>query len=332
MRIVHPRAARILIFVAATALASCASPAHDPDEKYVFIAAGIKQPFWQEARAGFMDAASTLGVKVEVAGPDTLSPKDELTTFQNAVMMHPTGILLSAADPDLFKSEINSAITQQIPVICIDTDVPDSQRLLYIGTDNFRAGGESARRMAAVLKGQGNVLIVGDSGEFNVNERVRGATQALANYRGIKISDALDGKGDSRAASDQVVAVLESKKKIDGIIALDTTASEGAADALHRLNRDGEIQIVAFGEDPETLDRISHGTIAATIAQKPYIMTYYGLKFLDDLHHAVVHQSGNWHVAPALPLPTWVDTGTTVVDKNNLGVVLNARAAYQAPK
>ncbi len=332
MPIVHPRAARILILAAAASLASCAAPYHDPDEKYVFIAANMKQPFWQEARAGFMDAAATLGVKVEMAGPDTLSPKDELTTFQNAVMMHPTGILLSAADPELFKSEIDNAITQGIPVICIDTDVPDSQRLVFIGTDSFRAGGESARRMAAVLKGQGNVLIVGDSGEFNVTDRARGAAQALTNDHGIKIADALDAKGDSRAASDEVVAVLQGKKKIDGIIALDASASEGAADAVHRVNRDGEVQIVAFGEDPETLDRISHGTIAATIAQKPYIMAYYGVKFLDDLHHAVVHEFGNWHVAPALPLPTWVDTGTTVVDKNNLKQVLKALAAYQAQR
>jgi ribose transport system substrate-binding protein len=47
-------------------------------------------------------------------------------------------------------------------------------------------------------------------------------------------------------------------------------------------------------------------------------MSYYGLKFLDDLHHNIVHQFSDWRTAPASPLPTWVDTGTAVVDKDNV--------------
>jgi len=69
---------------------------------------------------------------------------------------------------------------------------------------------------------------------------------------------------------------------------------------------EGKLQIVAFDDDPETLDWIDRGAITATITQKPYVMSYYGLKFLDDLHHN------------AAPMPTWVDAGTVIVDKSNL--------------
>jgi hypothetical protein len=47
-------------------------------------------------------------------------------------------------------------------------------------------------------------------------------------------------------------------------------------------------------------------------------MSFYGLRFLDDLHHNVVHEFKDWRTAPASPLPTRVDTGTTVVDQKNL--------------
>jgi hypothetical protein len=47
-------------------------------------------------------------------------------------------------------------------------------------------------------------------------------------------------------------------------------------------------------------------------------MSYYGLKFLDDLHHNAVHQFKDWRTALAPPMPTFVDTGTVVVDKSDL--------------
>jgi hypothetical protein len=37
--------------------------------------------------------------------------------------------------------------------------------------------------------------------------------------------------------------------------------------------------------DPETLDWIQKGGIAATIAQKPYTMAYVGMQMLDILYH-----------------------------------------------
>ena len=69
----------------------------------------------------------------------------------------------------------------------------------------------------------------------------------------------------------------------------------------------------------------------ATITQKPYVMSYYGLKFLDDLHHNAVHQFTDWRTALAPPMPTFVDTGTLVVDKRNLQVYRDALAAHPKP-
>src|SRR5579884_3090185 len=69
---------------------------------------------------------------------------------------------------------------------------------------------------------------------------------------------------------------------------------------------------------PETLDWISKGVIAATVAQKPYTMAFYGLRFLDDLHHNSVHEFKSWQDAPASPIPARVDTGTAVINSENV--------------
>jgi ribose transport system substrate-binding protein len=315
--------------LAVIGLASCQTPYHEQEERYVFVASNVNLPYWQEAQAGLTDAAKQLGVKSELTGPEKFDPQEQLRAFQKVVESKPAGIMISVTRPELFQDAINAAIAQGIPVITVDSDAPNSKRVMFVGTDNFRAGGESARRMADILKGQGQVVVITIPGQLNVDERLRGVNETLKKYPGIKIVQAIDDKGDPRVANDNIAALLKAKAKIDGIISLEASGGSGAAEALHRL--DIKIPIVGFDKDPETLDWIDRDGITATVTQKPYVMAYYALKFADDLHHNAVHDFKDWRTAPAPPMPTFVDTGTAVVDKNNAKVFREALAAHPKP-
>jgi ribose transport system substrate-binding protein len=321
----------VLVLVGAALIASCAKPYHEENERYVFVATNINLPYWQEAQAGFSDAARALGVKGELTGPTTYDPNGEIGMFRQIVEQHPAGICVSAARPELFRAEIDKAVAQGIPVICVDADVPGSKCVLYIGTDNFKAGRESLRRMAALVPGRGNIVVITIPGQRNLDDRVAGVADALKNFPAIKLTKILDDKGDARSALDQVSELIQKKEKVEGIICLEATGGSGAAGALHRFNMEGKLPIVAFDNDPETLDWIEKGAITATITQKPYVMSYYGLKLLDDLHHNAVHQFKDWRTALAPPMPTFVDTGTVVVDKSNLKLYREALPAHPKP-
>lgn len=311
--------------------ASCQKAVHQETERYYFITANVALPYWQEARAGFTDSARRLGVKVEFKGPETYSPEEELLEFQKAVAKNPSGILVSPTRPDLFKDAIDGAVKQGIPVICIDSDAPDSRRLQFVGTDNYEAGRESARRIAEILQGKGNIVVITITGQQNLDERLRGVNDELKKYPGIKITQTLNDRGDPAMANDQVAALLDAKEKFDGLLGLEASGGPGAASALHRLNLGGKIPIVAMDKNPETLDWISRGVISATIAQKPYTMAFYGLRFLDDLHHNTVLEYKDWKTAPTSPLPARVDTGTAVIDKTNLTSFQAAAVARTQP-
>jgi ribose transport system substrate-binding protein len=325
------RLAGILVVAVSASLVACQDAYHQKDEQYYLIAANVNLPYWQEAQAGLTDAAKEMGVKAEMDGPASLSPKDELDSFNKAVALHPSGILVSVTSPDLFNGPIAAAVQSGIPVICLDSDAPDSKRVMFVGTDNFRAGQESGKRMADILKGQGQLVIIAIAGQLNQDERVRGVMDALKKTPGIKVIQTIDDKGDAREAYDGISALLAKKQKVDGIIALEASGGAGAADTLHREDLTGKIAIVAFDKDPETLDWIDKGAINATVVQKPYIMSYYGIKFLDDLHHNVVHEYKDWRTAPSAPLPAWVDTGTAIIDKSNLAAFREALAAHPKP-
>jgi ribose transport system substrate-binding protein len=324
------------VFLPAISLASLLTacgppPYHQVEERYIFVAFNTSLPYWQEAEAGLNDAAKQMGVKAVLDGPAAFSVDEELKAFQQAVAQKPSGIMLSASNPDIFKDPINAAIGQGIPVICVDADSPDSKRVLFVGTDNFRAGQESAKRMAQVLGGKGNIVVISVPTQFNISERMRGVTEALKKYPAIKITKTIDDKGDLRVADDAVAELIHGKDKPDGIISLEASGGAGAADALHIVNLEGKIPIVTFDKDPETLDWIQKGAITATVVQKPYVMSFYGLKFLDDLHHNAVHEFKDWRTAPTAPLPSFVDTGTAIVDKNNLAIYREALAAHPKP-
>jgi ribose transport system substrate-binding protein len=62
--------------------------------------------------------------------------------------------------------------------------------------------------------------------------------------------------------------------------------------------------------------------IAATIGQKPYTMAYYGLHLLDDLHHNKPPSlDGKWEQDLEAPIPSAVDTGSTLIDQSNLSLI-----------
>ncbi len=322
----------VSIFVGAALIVSCAKPYHSESERYVFVATNINLPYWQEAQAGFMDAAKSLGVKAQLVGPTGYQPNAEMLLFRQIVEEEPAGICLSAARPELFKADIDKAVAKGIPVICVDADAPDSNRLIYIGTDNFKAGRESLKQMSALVSGSKNVAVITIPGQRNLDDRMAGVVDGLKNFPAIKLTTILDDKGDARNAFDQVSDLIQKKEKIDGIICLEATGGSGAAEAVHRFSLDGKIPIVAFDNDPETLEWINRGAITVTVTQKPYVMSYYGLKFLDDLHHNAVHQFKDWRTALAVPMPTSVDTGTVVVDKNNLNLYREAQTLHPAPQ
>lgn len=306
-------------------LVSCES-AHDRDEKYFLISTNIKIPYWQAGSAGLFQAAQQLKVRSEFAGPDTYDPKAEQQAFQQAVQTKPSGILISVADPSLLKDDIDRAVAAGIPVITVDSDAPSSKRLLFIGTDNYHAGQIGGQRLAKEINGKGNVVIFTIPEQANLKERLRGYRDALEASPQIKITRVVDMKGDSRVAFDTATEVLGSDKKerTDAFVCLEALAGKEVATVLSQHAVKDKV-VLAMDTDEDTLGWIKKGVIAATISQKPYTMSFVGLKMLDDLyHHKLTSLTADWARDSFAPIPGFVDTGSSLVDKSNVDALIAA--------
>jgi ribose transport system substrate-binding protein len=313
-------------------LMSCGKPEHDVQEKYFLVCANSKVPYWQTAAAGLQHAAAELKVKIELVGPETYDPKAQQQEFQRILRAKPTGILVSPADAALLQPDIDQAIDQGIPVITMDSDSPSSKRLYYIGTNNYQAGIMGGKRLAESLKGKGNVIVFTMPDQANLKERLAGYQAVLAEHPQIKITEIVDIKGDPGLAFDKTMEVAEKQPgKVDAFVCLEANAGKDVALALSRKGIKNKI-IVAMDTDQGTLQAVQDGSIVATIAQKPFTMAYYGLKLLDDLyHHKLPTLARNWSQDPFSLLPSFVDTGATLVDRSNVAGFLQAQEAKASP-
>jgi len=254
-------------------------------------------------------------------GPDKYDPNDQREHFRAAVAKKPSGILISAADPELLKGDIDSAIAAGIPVITVDSDAPGSRRLFFVGTNNYQAGLTGGRLLVQKLGGKGSVVMFTMPTQANLIERRRGDEDALADTS-IKIVDTVDVRGDPTVAFDKTKEIISNKKmNVDAFVCLEATSGKEVADVLNRNNVQGKV-VIAMDADEQTLTWIEKGGIVATLGQKPFTMAYVGLRMIDDMHHNKPQPlAGDWTRNLRAVVPSAVDTGSALIDRSNVASI-----------
>jgi len=208
---------------------------------------------------------------------------------------------------------------RNIPVLTIDTDSPNSNRICYIGTDNYTAGKVAGEKMAEILGGKGKVAIAtGSLTAMNSLERMKGFRDAIKEYPEIEIIKPIlcDNEETSKAVELAETAILNNPD-LDAFFGVYVFNGPSAAKAVESAGKEGEIHIVSFDVTDEHLNLINEGLIDATIAQKQYMMGYEGVKIIHE-----INKNGLESTLDSLPKNEdgdyIIDTGVEVVTKENL--------------
>ena len=287
------------------------------NEEYVFIGVSVGNPYWVDARLGMEDKAKMLGVKSELRGPTGSDPNQQVKEFEQVLARRPAGILIAPASNVLTPS-INRAIDLGIPVICIDTDDPKSERYAYIGTDNYNAGRQTGLMLARAIGGKGEVALLMIPGQLNHEDRARGCKDVLETYPDIKVVKIGNDQALATEAEKVARSILQAYPNLAAFGCVDAAGGEGCAVAVKEANKVGKVKIIAMDRNETTLEFIEQGVIEASIAQRTYTMAYLGLQLLYDLAHNNMQLVSNWKEAKIIPLPRSVDTGTIIIDKTNV--------------
>jgi len=305
---------------------------HSSAEHYYLVTTNTKLAYWQSAAAGLDRIAKEYDVHADMRGPQGFDPQDEVAEFHSVVALKPNGILVSVADEKLMQPAIDAAIDAGIPVITVDSDAPSSKRLYFIGTNNRQAGHLGGHALVEKLGGKGNVVFFTNPGQPNLDERLAGYKDVLANSPNIHIKEVVDLKGESTTAFDytQQALALTGKDRVDAFVCLEASAGPEVGEVLHRNNAKDRV-VIAMDLNTDTLQDVKEGYIAATIAQKPFTMAYFGVKMLDELYHNPLSSlTKNYALDPSSPIPAFIDTGSALVDQSNVDQFIQAQQSAPA--
>jgi ribose transport system substrate-binding protein len=329
----------VLVMVLGLALSGCSAPATsgtaegdksadaastgaafgaDPNEEYYMVTflSGIE--YWKGCYKGFEDAGKLYGVKTVYAGAAEYNVNQAVTVFEQIIANKPAGIAVTCINPDAYKEPIKKAMDAGIPVVTFDADSPDSGRNAFLATGNKAAGATAAKYLAEALGGKGDVAVVTLPGQLNHEERTAGFVETIeTSYPDMKVVQIGNGGGEQTSAAQAASGILQANPSVMGLFCTDATSGVGAVAAISETNRD-DVKIVSFDTDKGTLDAIKDGSIEASIAQGTWNMGFWAFQMIFQLKHDLINPTDGWAEKGINPLPPYVDTGVSVVTKDNV--------------
>ena len=265
----------LILFVA---LAGC-SKSGEKKLKLAFITNNASD-FWTIARKGVEQAARELpNVNAEFKIPGEGSAAEQKRIVDDLLAKGIDGMAISPVDPDNQTQLINDAAKQAL-VLTQDSDAPKSDRTCYIGTDNVAAGRQAGQLIKEALPQGGKIMIfVGKLDAKNAQERLQGIKEALQGSN-VQIIDVRTDDTDHARAKSNAADTLVKYSDISALVGLWSYNGPAILNAVKEAGKIGQVKIVCFDEEDDTLAGIKSGAIYATVVQQPYEFGYQSVKMM----------------------------------------------------
>ncbi len=172
---------KLLKLVAGETSPTDAPPAQSPVAEKAHIAFITNNPsdFWRIAYAGIVRAEAEFNAKCEFLMPDDGTAATQQRMVENMISLGVSGMAISPNDPINQIGLLNDAC-EKMNVICHDSDAPQSNRMCYVGTNNYIAGREAGKLIKEILPEGGEIVIfVGRLDAQNAKERHQGIVDEL---------------------------------------------------------------------------------------------------------------------------------------------------------
>jgi len=304
------RKAMLVPLLAAAFLLPAVSAAA-PKKVLVMVPKGV-HPYYEPCYEGFKAAGKKYGIETEKVDPQKFELPLQVKVIEDLIAQRVDGIAISALDDAGLVPVIAEATKAGIKVITFDAPAPSSAALTYIGTDNKTAGFEAGKKMAELMKGKGQIVILqGGLGAANLNLRTQGFKEALAKFApAVKVLEVVDVAGDFSVATNKTEAILQTYPDVTAIFAVSAEGAPAAAGVLKQQKKAGKILLAGFDDLKDTLEGIRDGTVAFCLVQKTFKMGWLSVEALLD-------------AGAGKTLRKVTDTGVLFVTKANVGTYMD---------
>jgi ABC-type sugar transport system substrate-binding protein len=289
-----------------------------PDEEYIMITTAINLPLYvNHDQKAFLKWGKKMGVRTSILGPPEWDVPGEISTIEQVIPGKPAGLLINGTDPGIAQA-IKKAVDAGIPTIVYDSEIPNSGRHCFIGSDWYEMGRLQGERMALLVQGKGKLACIGILGMENMEAGFRGFQDAIKMYPGIEFVGKFDDKANVETAAKITADLLTAHSDLAGIGGFDSNSGPGMALAVKEAGKSGKIKLTSVDAEPENLKLVKEGVIDYLVGQKRELFSWLGAQLLFDMRHKTLPLSANDARAGVIPIPSTIITGTIEIDKNNV--------------
>jgi LacI family transcriptional regulator len=181
------------------------------------------------------------------------------------------GVALMAPETPVIRDAIRALKARGIPLVALASDLPNTDRDHFIGTDSNAAGRTAGVLMGRFCRGQtGTVLAVADSMLLRDSiERRRGFDEVmLTSFPALRIRPTIETHGSPEALRRAVGDCLASLPDVVGIYLIGS-GHRALAALLRDMGMLGRFVVIGHELTPHTRQALKAGHLDAVIAQNP---------------------------------------------------------------
>jgi ribose transport system substrate-binding protein len=272
------------VLLAGTVFAKAVQQTPGETIRVAMVLKTLDTQYWRTIAAGARDAAKAHNVELILRGPPSEDAvEDQLALVQEVLGQGIQALIFSPSQPAQAVGVLTEAKQRGIPVILVDTAMPEGFQdyEIFIGTANAMAGQQGARELLARLKPGAQVaLIEGDPANSTTAARINAAEKDLRTA-GCSIV-AREAAYSDRELAYRIMLDLLERSDVDGVFAAN---DEMALGALRALQQKGRYEVTVIGVDgtADALHSILRGELYGSLAQRPYDMGQLSIERTLDL-------------------------------------------------
>ena len=229
--------------------------------------------FFDQLRDGIREAAAAFApaIHVQFRSYSRLGEGDT-ELFEQAINESTQGIIITPGEPGIVKPLIRRAARKNIPVVCVATDAPGTERLASVTACPHTTGAVSAELLCRFISGPGKLLAI--TGSLHTADRREDGGRSRAHLARFRNSaGALPDHRSPRRRRPRIRGDAEASGRVPGNPRRLREHGQLPAGAEGDRGIDaslGQIAVITTDLFPALVPLIRSGRVLATVHQRPF--------------------------------------------------------------
>lgn len=243
--------------------------------------------FMIEVNRGISEVSAKLekqGIRVCVKESATVDEAEQLAAIDELEREGIDALALMPVDSDGIRLRLNRLVSERkIPLVTFNSDIVGTERMCFVGIDNWKSGRTAAGLMGLMMHGKGRVL--GITGYFSNgagSRRMDGFVEELKNsFPDIGLIGVQSSFDHTQEVEKIIVDAMNAYPDLSGIFVA-SGGQEGVKRAFERLGPETRPYVIIYDLTPKNERYLQEGVVDFLLDQEGYLQGYRAVSLLAD--------------------------------------------------